>query len=59
LENLKEIHICLQSLLRPALQKAYENIGLERGITSTIRKWEVVDTALRFFFLVAWCGCWV
>jgi hypothetical protein len=52
LGNLKEIHICLQSLLRPALQKVYENLGLERGLTFTIRKWEAGVTTLKFFFLL-------
>jgi hypothetical protein len=51
-EGLKEIHICIQSLLRPALQKVYENLGLERGLTSTIRKWEFGATTIKFFFLL-------
>jgi hypothetical protein len=51
-EGLKEIHICIPSLLHPALQKVCENVGLERGLTSTIRRWEVADTTLRFFFLL-------
>jgi hypothetical protein len=52
LGNLKEIQICLQSLLRPALQKVYENLGLERGLAFTIRKWETGVTTLGFFFLL-------
>jgi hypothetical protein len=46
-----EVHVCIQSLLRPALQQVYENLGLERGLVSTIRKWQTLGTTLKFFFL--------
>jgi hypothetical protein len=46
-----EIHVCVQSLLRPALQQVYESLGLERGLVSTIRNWHALGTALKFFFL--------
>jgi hypothetical protein len=50
--NLEEVHICIQSLLRSALQKVHDNFGLERALTSTIRKWAAGSTALKFFFLL-------
>lgn len=46
------VHVCTQSLLRPALQIVYESLGLERGLVSTIRKWHALNTSLKFFFLL-------
>jgi hypothetical protein len=47
--SLKEIHICIASLLRPALRAIYESIGLKRGFTSTVRKWAGTNATLKFF----------
>lgn len=49
---LTEIHMCIHSLLRPALQSIYESWGLERGFISAIRKWANTKTTLKFFFLL-------
>ena len=49
--SLTEIHMCIQSLLRPALQSIYESLGLGQGFVSAIRKWANTKTTLKFFFL--------
>jgi hypothetical protein len=47
---LKEIHICIASLLHPALRAIYESIGLKRGFTSIVRKRAGTNATLKFFF---------
>jgi hypothetical protein len=49
--DLKEVNICIQTLLLPALQDLQENFGLERALTATIRRCTAKRTALRFLFL--------
>jgi hypothetical protein len=50
--DLKEMNICITSSLRPVLQAIHESIGLERGLTFIIRKWENTSTTLKFFFFL-------
>jgi hypothetical protein len=49
--DLKEVHICVQSLLHAALQNVHENLGLKRALTATVRKWAATRTALKFLFI--------
>jgi hypothetical protein len=49
-ESFRELHLCIQSQLRPALQDVQENLGLERALISTIRKWTASTTVIKFFF---------
>jgi hypothetical protein len=49
--DLKEVHICVQSLLHAALQNVHENLGLKRSLTATVRKWAATRTALKFLFI--------
>jgi hypothetical protein len=51
-DDLEEIHLCIQSHLRPAIQDINDNFGLQRALTSAIRKWSSLNTALKFFFLL-------
>jgi hypothetical protein len=49
--DLKEVHICIQSLLRAVLQNVHENLGLKRALTAATRKWAATRTALKFLFI--------
>ena len=50
--SLRELHICIQSFLRPALQDIQNSYGLKLALTSTMRKWTTSNTVLKSFFLV-------
>lgn len=50
---LREVHLCIQSSLRSALQAILGNLGLERGFTATMRKWAGLETRLRWYLLVS------
>jgi hypothetical protein len=48
--TLREMQVCIQLSLRPALQDIQNSIGLKRAMRSTMRKWAASNTPLRFFF---------
>jgi hypothetical protein len=48
---LGEVQVCIRSSLRDALVRICGNLGLERGIVGTVRKWEGNGLGLTFFFL--------
>jgi hypothetical protein len=48
--SFRELHLCIQYHLRPALQNVQKNLGLERALICTIRKWTTSKTVLKFFF---------
>lgn len=50
---LREVHLCIQSSLRSALQTILGNLGLERGFTATMREWAGLETRLRWYLLVS------
>ncbi|KAF2029172.1 hypothetical protein EK21DRAFT_113229 [Setomelanomma holmii] len=50
--SLREVHLCIQSQLWPALQDVQKNVGLERALTSTARKWVNTKILFKFFFFL-------
>jgi hypothetical protein len=48
---LREIHLCVRSLLRPCLQNIDEDPALEHAMMSMVANWAAVNTTLKFFFL--------
>jgi hypothetical protein len=48
---LREIHLCVRSLLRPCLQDIDEDLALEQATTSMVAKWTAINTTFKFFFL--------
>jgi hypothetical protein len=49
--HLIEVHVCIESLLRPSLHHIHERLGLEQDLMSRIRKWQAMNTPLKLFFL--------
>lgn len=52
--SLRELHICIQLHLRPALQNIQDSHGLRRAIISTMQKWQTSGTLLKFCLPLSW-----